>query len=117
MPCTSSGVVSVRTRIVLRPCSFQVTASSAEKTIWPAAAPGEALSPLHATATRSLGSMRAWKSWSSDCALTMPTARRLSMSPSSTRSRAIFTAASAVRFALRVCSMKSFPRSTVNSRS
>ena len=34
---------------VLRPCSFHVTASSAENTIWPAAAPGEALSPLQAT--------------------------------------------------------------------
>ena len=55
MPWTSSGVVSVRTRIVLRPCSFHATASSAVKTICPAAAPGEALSPLQATSILLVG--------------------------------------------------------------
>ena len=55
MPCTSSGVVSTRTRIVSLPCSFHATASSAVNTICPVAAPGEALSPLAATAICAFG--------------------------------------------------------------
>ncbi len=46
MPCRSSGVVSQRTKMTLRPSATAATASSAVKTTSPTAAPGEALRPL-----------------------------------------------------------------------
>ena len=105
MPCTSSGVVSTRTRMVSLPCSFHATASSAVNTICPAAAPGDALRPLAATSIRVLGSRRAWKSWSSDSAATRESAVFSSIKPSLTMASAMRTAASALRLALRVWSI------------
>ena len=46
MPWMSSGVVSTRTRIDLRPAWRKACASSAENTISPLAAPGEAGRPV-----------------------------------------------------------------------
>ena len=46
MPWMSSGDVSTRTRIVLRPSPFARSASSAENTTSPAAAPGDAGRPF-----------------------------------------------------------------------
>ncbi len=117
MPCTSSGAVSTRTRITGSPLAPRSAALSASKTISPVAAPGEALSPLPAIVNFSFGSIRAWKSWSSDAASTRASASSFVMMPSWTRSSAIRTAASALRLPLRVCSIQSLPRSTVNSRS
>ena len=48
MPCTSSGAVSMRTRITSSPALPRSAALSASKTIWPVAAPGDALRPLPA---------------------------------------------------------------------
>src|SRR5262249_7904061 len=49
MPWMSSGLVSTRTRITLRPCVFKSSASSDENTISPEAAPGEAGRPVAIT--------------------------------------------------------------------
>ncbi len=49
MPWMSSGTVSLRTRTTFLPWSVHATASSAVKTTWPDAAPGEAGRPLVAT--------------------------------------------------------------------
>ena len=117
IPWTSSGAVSTRTKITASPARPRSAATSASKTIWPVAAPGEALSPVPAIAYFWAGSMRAWNSWSSEPASTRRSASSLVSRPSLTKSSAILTAASALRFALRVCNIQSFPRSTVNSRS
>ena len=46
MPCTSSGEVSMRTRMTGLPASLASTARSGSKMAWPTAAPGEAFRPL-----------------------------------------------------------------------
>ena len=51
MPWMSSGTVSLRTRITCLPCRVHSTASSAVKTTWPDAAPGDAGSPLASIGT------------------------------------------------------------------
>ena len=51
MPWMSSGTVSLRTRITCLPWRVHSTASSAVKTTWPEAAPGDAGSPLARTGT------------------------------------------------------------------
>ena len=48
----SSGTVSLRTSITFLPCRVHSTAWSAVNTTWPDAAPGDAGSPLVATAQR-----------------------------------------------------------------
>mmetsp|Transcript_33396 Transcript_33396/g.72869 ORF Transcript_33396/g.72869 Transcript_33396/m.72869 type:complete len:220 (+) Transcript_33396:1031-1690(+) len=49
MPPTSSGLVSVRTRMQGMPAAFVITAASPENTTWPTAAPGEAGRPVPST--------------------------------------------------------------------
>ena len=56
MPWMSSGLVSRRTRITLRPSALARSASSASKTISPEAAPGEAGSPVAITSRLAPGS-------------------------------------------------------------
>ena len=56
IPWMSSGLVSRRTRITSRPAMARSTALSAEKTIAPVAAPGEAGSPVAITSTAASGS-------------------------------------------------------------
>ena len=63
------------------------------------------------------GSNVARRSWSTCAGSIRSTASRLVITPSLTIWTAIFTAAAAVRLAMRVWSMYSRPRSIVNSRS
>ena len=65
MPCTSSGAVSLRTRMTALPRLPHSAAVSASKTICPVAAPGEALSPVPAFSYFASGSMREKNSASS----------------------------------------------------
>ena len=55
MPWMSSGEVSTRTRMTFLPCDFSFSASSAENTISPAAAPGEAGRPVAITLRSAFG--------------------------------------------------------------
>ena len=119
MPWKSSGEVSIRTRMIFSPRSTHSTAVSASNTARPTAAPGEALRPLTIffaplSAAGSKVSRRSWSTWAGSI---RATASSLLIVPSATMSTAIFTAAAAVRFASRVWSMYSRPRSIVNSRS
>ncbi len=57
MPWMSSGLVSMRTRITLRPSACSLAASSDENTISPEAAPGEAGRPVAITSRLAAGSM------------------------------------------------------------
>ena len=100
----SSGVVSQRTRITLSPARPRSSAVSASKTISPTAAPGDAFSPLAATSSDAFGSSIGWSSWSSWAGSIRATASSREISPSSTMSTADFSAAAAVRFAVRVWS-------------
>ena len=117
IPCRSSGVVSLRTRMTSSPCSAHSTAVAQSKTALPTAAPGEAFIP---TASRSL-SAAASKRGNIRLASCSPVTRRsassMSMRPSSTMCTAIRYAASGVRLPTRVCSIQSLPCSTVNSMS
>ena len=107
MPWKSSGLVSTRTRTTFSPFSTHSTATSASKTARPTAAPGEALRPFAtvAVALIALGSNWARSSWSTWAGSMRSTASCLLMTPSFTIWTAIFTAAAAVRLAMRVCSM------------
>ena len=58
IPCTSSGLVSIRTRITDSPSFAIASARSASNTALPYAAPGEAASPVASTSTFADGSMR-----------------------------------------------------------
>ena len=118
MPWMSSGEVSTRTRMTLRPCALSVSASSAENTISPEAAPGEAGSPVAITLRSALGSMVGMQE--------LVERRRIDarhrllarvIRPSFASSTAMRSAALAVRLPERVCSIHSLPCSTVNSRS
>ena len=117
IPWMSSGVVSQRTRITGSPAFPRSSAVSASKTIPPTAAPGDAFSPFAATSSEAFGSIIGCRSWSSDAGSMRATASSRVIRPSSTIETAAFSAAAAVRFALRVCSRNSFPSSTVNSMS
>ena len=105
IPCTSSGLVSIRTRMTFSPCFAISSARPASKTALPYAAPGEAASPVAMISTLAAGSMRRWSSWSTCDGSTRRTASWRVISRSRAMSTAIFTAAAAVRLALRVCSM------------
>ena len=102
IPWMSSGVVSQRTRITLSPFFPRSAAVSASKTIFPEAAPGEAFSPCATTSTLAEGSIIGCRSWSSCPGSMRATASSREMRPSSTMSTADFSAAAAVRLALRV---------------
>ena len=58
MPCTSSGEVSLRTRMTFSPRPAAAAASSAVKYAWPTAAPGEAARPLAITLSCLDGELR-----------------------------------------------------------
>ena len=119
MPSMSSGLVSRRTSTTFSPRFFHALASSAEKTILPHAAPGEAGRPRPITLPRfrEAASNCGWRSVSRLRGSIMSTASSSVRIPSSTRSQAILSAALAVRLPLRVWSMKSFLFSIVNSMS
>ena len=105
MPRMSSGLVSSRTRITAPaepPCT---SASAAVKTILPVAAPGDAGRPVAITSRLDAGSMVGCSNWSRLAGSTRITASSRLISPSLARSTATFSAAFAVRFPLRVCSM------------
>ena len=99
----SSGVVSQRTRITASPALPRSAALSASSTIFPQAAPGEALRPCAATSNSASGSRRGWSSWSSSAGSIRATASSRSINPSAVMSTAHLIAAAAVRFAVRVC--------------
>ena len=107
----------MRTRMTLSPRLAADSASSAENTILPEAAPGEAGRPCASTVVLALGSSIGCNSWSSELGSIRRIASSRPMTPSSTNDTAIFNAACAVRFPVRVCSIHNLPRSTVNSMS
>ena len=98
----SSGEVSRRTRTTFSPRSAHSLASSAEKTILPEAAPGEAprALPMMAAFFRASASNWGCSRVSRERGSIMATACFSSIMPSSTRSQAIFRAAAGVRFAV-----------------
>ena len=105
IPCTSLGFVSTRTRITALPCLPHATAVSASNTAPPEAAPGDAGTPLASGETFAAGSTRGNRSCSSCRGSMRATASFLVIRRSLTMSTAMFTAASPVRLAERVCSM------------
>jgi len=62
MPWKSSGDVSGRIRMTLRPCFANASASSASNTASPIAAPGDAGRPFATTVTAASGSTMGWNS-------------------------------------------------------
>ena len=117
IPSISSGEVSRRTRITLCPSAVSSIASSAENTICPQAAPGDAGNALAIgfALFKSASSKRGCSRESNCFGSTIIKASSLVIMPSSTISHAIFKAEAAVRFPLRVCSMNRLPFSMVNS--
>ena len=105
MPARSSGVVSQRTRTQACPASAAATASAAEKTTAPTAAPGLALRPRAMTLRSAPLAICGCMSWSSWAGLMRSSASSRVMRPSRSRSTAILRAAAAVRLPTRVCSM------------
>ena len=117
IPWISSGDVSTRTRMTSSPAAARVTALSAVNTTAPDAAPGDAGRPRVITSRAAFGSSVGCSNWSSAAGSIRNTASSCVISPSAAISTAIFSAAFAVRLPLRVCSIHSLPRSTVNSMS
>ena len=123
IPLMSSGLVSSRTRRTFSPRPPHSKASCAVKTTRPLAAPGPAFSPFARNRPASIaarffaGSKIGRRSWFSESGLTRSTASSGVISFSSAISAAIRNSAKPVRLPVRVWSMKSFPRSTVNSMS
>ncbi len=117
MPPRSSGFVSRRTRMTLRPAAAHSWASVESKTASPTAAPGEAAMPLASSVRAALASNCGNISLLSCSPVTRSSASSSVMRCSSTSCVAIRKAAAAVRLPTRVCSIHSLPRSTVNSMS
>ncbi len=117
MPEMSSGLVSTRTRMTLRPAASRLLGIVELKTISPDAAPGEAGRPVATTLRSALGSMVGCSSWSSAAGSTRRIACSREISPSLAMSTAMRSEALAVRLPVRVCSIHSVPSSTVNSMS
>ena len=117
IPSISSGEVSFLTKITFSPRSDHSFASLAVNTTLPHAAPGDAANPLPNTraVTKSFLSNCGCNNASNCLGSTRITASFSVKRPSSTISTAIFKAAAAVRFPLRVWSMNNFPSSIVNS--
>ena len=117
IPVISSGEVSRRTKTTFSPRSAHATASSAENTTLPQAAPGDAPSPLPAGVAflSAVTSNWGWRSVSRLRGSIMSTASSSVRIPSSTRSHAILRAAWAVLLPFLVWSIYSLPCSTVNS--
>ena len=105
MPCTSLGLLSIRTRITDLPCLPHSSAVSASNTAAPLAAPGEAGTPRAMGSALAAGEIRGNRSCSSWRGSTRATASWRLIRRSATMSTAMFTAASPVRFAARVWSM------------
>ncbi len=83
--------------MTLRPSWANASASSASNTASPVAAPGEAGRPFATRVTDARGSTIGWNSWSRSWGGTRCTASPGVMSPSSTISTALRTAASPAR--------------------
>ena len=120
IPWTSSGLVSLRTRMTCSPLSTASSASSASKYTLPTAAPGDAASPLAmtlpvpencgcSTESRCSADTRV----SASCLLIFQ--RSLPRPVPFVMSTAIRSAAAPVRLPTRVWSIHSFPCSIVNS--
>ncbi len=120
MPWMSSGVVSARTRITgfFLCCPAFATASAAEKTICPTAAPGRGRQAVrdHFDLLRFLVEM-GHQEIVELVGLDAKDGGLLVDQPSPTMSRAMCTAARPVRLPLRVCSMYSLRSWMVNSKS
>jgi hypothetical protein len=101
-PATSAASVKGLTSTTSRPSSAAATASSAEKTISPLAAPGEAFTPQASTPYSASRSNVSCRSDSRLPASIVQSASPLSSRPSSTASTAKRTAAWAGRLAVRV---------------
>ena len=115
-PCTSSGFVCGRTRIISFSPSFaNSSAVSGSKIAIPETAPGDALIPCARTCTIEFSSMLLNNNFDTFFGSTLIIASSFERKPSLTISTAIFTAAEGVRFPFRVCNMFNFPSSIVNS--
>ena len=117
MPWTSSGMVSLRTRMTFSPRSAASAASSAVKYARPTAAPGEAARPLAITLrspARELRVQHLVEVLGGDPHDRLRRAISL-MWRSLVMSTAIFSAAAPVRLPTRVWSIQSLPCSMVNS--
>ena len=118
MPWTSSGDVSARTRMTVRPASAAATAASGVVTISPLATPGEAPRPVARTGPASPRSVATFGGSASSPATRRTTSARLSgNSGSSAMSTAMRRAACGLRLPIRHWSIQSFPCSIVNSMS
>ena len=119
MPARSSGEVSIRTMITWCPSSCQRAASSAKNTTCPQAAPGDAGKPRVSTLACFCAALSNTGCSSSSSLLGSQRFKAVfsSISPSRSKSIAIFTIAVPVRFPLRVCKNHSLPSCTVNSMS
>ncbi len=103
MPWKSSGLVSTRTRTTFSPRADPLDRDVGVEDGPPDGRAGggvEALGDALAAPLRALGSNWARRSWSTWAGSIRSTASRSVMTPSSTMSTAIFTAAAAVRFAI-----------------
>ena len=97
--------------------SFNLSASSDEKTTFPLAAPGEAGNPFAITLTELFSSNVGCNKVSKEAGSILMTASFLEMSFSFTISTAILTADFEVLFPDLVCNIQSLLFSTVNSTS
>ena len=119
MPCTSSGEVSLRTRITFSPRAAASAAASAVKYALPTAAPGDAARPEAITCT-SADANWGWRTCSTWSSLMRSSASSREIDQPCLRpcfviSTAMRSAARPVRLPTRVCSIQSLPRSMVNS--
>ena len=115
IPWMSSGEVSTLTKIVSSIIPFNFSASSAEKTTFPLAAPGEAGNPeaiiFLSTFSSNVGCSKVSRVFGSILRI----ASFFEINFSFTISTAILIAAFAVRFPDLVCNIQSLLFSTVNS--
>ena len=95
MPWMSSGLVSMRTRMIASPFCARLSASSAVNTTAPDAAPGLAGRPFASSVRGALGSSVGCSNWSSDDGFTRRTASDWSISPSRAMSTAMRSDAAA----------------------
>ena len=117
IPWISSGEVSTLTKIVSCIISFNLSASSDEKTTLPLAAPGEAGKPFAITSIELFSSKVGCNNVSNELGSILNIASFLEISFSLTISTAILTADFEVLLPERVCKIQSLLFSTVNSTS
>ena len=111
------GEVSMRTRITLRPTLERLLRFVGGEDDLPQAAPGEAGGPIARRLRCALGSIVGCSNWSSESGSIRATASSLRDQPFARHIDGDLSDAVAVRLPLRVCSIQSLPRSTVNSMS